>query len=136
VDQALRKDRPSLLASVTGVDRNPIATPLEAAEAVNRFFVDKVDALRTQALLPRVDAPNVSEEVPNITVDVCDDLQEVGNNPQEVGNDPQEVGNDPQEVSDIQQEVNDNVTSRISSSSFRTQREYQRKSRASIIRKH
>jgi hypothetical protein len=38
-DQALGKDRPSLPASVTGVDRNPTTTPLEAAEVVNRFFV-------------------------------------------------------------------------------------------------
>jgi hypothetical protein len=37
-DQALGKDCPSLPASVTGVDGNPMTTPLEAAEAVNSFF--------------------------------------------------------------------------------------------------
>jgi hypothetical protein len=70
------------------MDGNPTTTPLEAAEAVNRFFVDKVDALQAaKALLPRVDAPDVSEEVPDVTGDVPDKPQEVSNDPQEVGND-------------------------------------------------
>jgi hypothetical protein len=128
-DQALGKDHLSFPASVNGVDGNPTETPLEAAEAMNRYFVDKVDALCKKALLPQVDAPDVSEEVPDLTGEVPD-------NPQEVGNNPKEVRNDPQEVSDVQQEVNDNVTSRNSSLSFQTRREYQRQSRASIIRKH
>jgi hypothetical protein len=58
-----------------------------------------------KALLPRVDAPNVLEEVPNLTGDVPDD-------PQEFCNDPQEVGNNPQEFSDVQQEVDNDITSR------------------------
>jgi hypothetical protein len=103
-DQALGKDRPSLPASVTGVDRNPTTTPLEAAEAVNKFFVDKVDALHVKALLPQVDAPHVLEEVPDVTGDVPDHLQEVCNNLQELGDDLQEVGN-------VRQGVNDDVTS-------------------------
>jgi hypothetical protein len=44
-DQALRKDCPSLPASVTGADGRHTTTSLEAAEAVNKFFVDKVDNL-------------------------------------------------------------------------------------------
>jgi hypothetical protein len=123
-DQALGKDRPSLPASVNGVDGNPTATPLEAAEAMNRYFVDKVDALRAKALLPQVDAPEVSEEVPNVT-------GEVPNNPQKVGNNPQEVGNNPQEVSDVRQEVYVDVTSGRHVPkfffNFRTQREFQRR---------
>jgi hypothetical protein len=111
-DQALRKDRPSLPGSVNGVDGNPTATPLEAAEAMIRYFVDKVDALRKKVLLPRADAPDVSEEVPDVSEEVPDVTGEVPDNPQEVGNDPKEVCNDPQEVGDVQQEVDDNVTSR------------------------
>jgi hypothetical protein len=117
-DQALGKDRRSLPASVIGVDRTPRTTPMEAAEVMNRYIVDKVDALCKKALLPRADAPKVSEEVPDVseempdvTGEVPDDPQEVGNDPQEVGNDPQEVGNDPQEAGDVQQEVDDDVTS-------------------------
>jgi hypothetical protein len=82
---------------------------------MNRYFMDKVDAICANALLPQVDAPDVLEEVPDVTGEVPD-------NPQEVYNDPQEVGNDPQEVSDVQQEVDDtsrpDVTSRNSSSNF------------------
>jgi hypothetical protein len=95
-DQALGKDRPSLPASVNGVDKNPTATPLEAAEAMNRYFVDKV-----KALLPQVDAPDVSEEVPDVTGEVPD-------NPQEVCDDPQEVD---RKVSHVQQEIDNDITS-------------------------
>jgi hypothetical protein len=45
-DQALGKDRLSLPATVNSTDGTPTMTALEAAEAVNKFFVDKVDALR------------------------------------------------------------------------------------------
>jgi hypothetical protein len=58
-DQALGKDRPSLTALITGVDGNATTTPMEAAEVMNRFFVDKVDDLCKKALLPQV-----SDEVP------------------------------------------------------------------------
>jgi hypothetical protein len=97
-DQALGKDRPSLPASVTGVDGNTTTTPLEATKAVNRFFVDKVDALCVKALLPRVDAPDFSREVPDVTGDVPDNRQEVCDNPQEVSNNPQKVSDNRQEV--------------------------------------
>jgi hypothetical protein len=52
------------------MDRNPTASPLEAAEVMNRYFVDKLDALCAKALLPRVDVPDVSEEVPDVTGEV------------------------------------------------------------------
>jgi hypothetical protein len=110
-DQALGKDHPSLPASVTGVDGNPTTTPLEAAEAVNRFFVDKVDALRGKALLPRVDAPDESVEVPHIPREVPNVTGDVPDNPREVRNDPQEVRDDPQEVCHVRQEVDNDVTS-------------------------
>jgi hypothetical protein len=54
-DEALRKDRPSLPASITGAN-GPTTTFMEAAEVMNKFFVDKVDDLRKKALLPRADA--------------------------------------------------------------------------------
>jgi hypothetical protein len=79
---------------------------------MSRYIVDKVDALGAKALLPQVDAPDVSEEVPDVAGEVPENPQEVGNDLQDVGNDPQEVGNDPQEVGEVQQEVDDVVTSR------------------------
>jgi hypothetical protein len=44
VDQALWKDRPSLLASVNGVDRTPTTTPLEADEVMNRYFARRLSS--------------------------------------------------------------------------------------------
>jgi hypothetical protein len=68
-DQELGKDRPSLPASITGANGIATTTPIEAAEVMNRFFVDKVDDLRKKALRPQVpeDAPKVPEEVPDVT---------------------------------------------------------------------
>jgi hypothetical protein len=43
-DQALGKDRPSLPPSITGAN-GPTETPMEAAEVMNQFFLDKVDDL-------------------------------------------------------------------------------------------
>jgi hypothetical protein len=43
-DQALGKDRPSLPASITGAN-SPTTTPMEAADAMNKYFIDKVDDL-------------------------------------------------------------------------------------------
>jgi hypothetical protein len=54
-NQALGKDCPSLPATITGAN-GPTTTPMEAAEVMNKFFVDKVDDLRKKALLPRADA--------------------------------------------------------------------------------
>jgi hypothetical protein len=110
-DQALVKDLPSLPASVTGAEGNDRTTPLEAAKAVNRYFVDKVYALRKKALLPQGDAPNVSEEVPKVSEEVPNVTEEVPYDRQDVGHVPQEVGNVPQKVSNIQQEAAANITS-------------------------
>jgi hypothetical protein len=86
---------------VTGADRNATRTPMEAAEVMNRYFVDKVDDLCKKALLPQADAPDVSEEVPDILEEVPDVTGEVPYNPQDDGHIRQEVGNVPQEVSDV-----------------------------------
>jgi hypothetical protein len=43
-DQALGKNHPSLPASITGAN-GPTETPMEAAEVMNQFFLDKVDDL-------------------------------------------------------------------------------------------
>jgi hypothetical protein len=83
----------------------------EAAEVMNRYFVDKVDDLRKKELLPRADAPEVSEEVPNVSEEVPDVTGEVPYDPQDVGHVLQEVGNVPQEVNNVQQEADDDVTS-------------------------
>jgi hypothetical protein len=72
-------------------------TPLEAAEEVNRFCVDKVDALRAKALLPRADAPDVLVEVPHVPREVPNVSGEVPDNPQEVCDVRQEVDNNPQD---------------------------------------
>jgi hypothetical protein len=58
-DQALGKDRPSLLSSITSAN-GPTTTPMEAAEVMNKFFVDKVDDLRKKALLPSSPLLNVT----------------------------------------------------------------------------
>jgi hypothetical protein len=82
-DQALGKDRPSLPSTVTSAEGTPTSTTLEAAEAVNKLFVDRVDALRAAAITPQTylpyipgEAPNVLQEVPNNLGEVDDDLQE------------------------------------------------------------
>jgi hypothetical protein len=99
-DQALGKDRQSLPASITGADGKATSTPMEAAEVINRFFVEKVDDLHKKALRPRVseDAFKVPEEVPDVTG--------------EVPYVPQDASHVPQEASDVQQEADDDVTSR------------------------
>jgi hypothetical protein len=43
-DQALGKDRPSLPASITGAN-GPTTTPMEAADVMNKYFINKVDNL-------------------------------------------------------------------------------------------
>jgi hypothetical protein len=43
-DQALGKDRPSLPTSITGAN-GPTTTPMEDAEVMNKYFIDKVDDL-------------------------------------------------------------------------------------------
>jgi hypothetical protein len=43
-DQALGKDRPSLPASITSAN-SPTTTPMEAADVMNKYFIDKVDVL-------------------------------------------------------------------------------------------
>jgi hypothetical protein len=57
---ALERPRPSLPPSITGAN-GPTETPLEAAEVMNQFFLDKVDDLRKKALLPRL-----PEETPDV----------------------------------------------------------------------
>jgi hypothetical protein len=66
-DQALGKDCPSLPASITSAN-GPTETPLEAAEVMNQFFLDKVDDLQKKALLPRLleETPDVAGEVLHI----------------------------------------------------------------------
>jgi hypothetical protein len=105
-DQALGKDRPSLPASVTGADGKATTTPMEAAEVMNQYFLNKVDDLRKKALLPQVseDVPNFREEVPDVTGEVPYD-------PQDASHISQEVGNVPREVNNVQQEADDDVTS-------------------------
>jgi hypothetical protein len=138
-DQALGKDRPSLTASITNADRKATTTPMEAAEVMNRFFVDKVDDLREKALRPRVseDAPEVPEEVPDVPEEVPDVPEEVPEVtrevpyvPQGTGHVPQEVGNVPQEVNNVQKEPDEDVTFLNSSSSLQTLREFPRRLRA------
>jgi hypothetical protein len=43
-DQALGKDRPSRPASITGAN-GPTTTPMEAADVMNQFFINKVENL-------------------------------------------------------------------------------------------
>jgi hypothetical protein len=64
---------------------------------VNRYFVDEVDTLRKKSLLPRADAPDVSEEVPDVLEEVPDVTGEVPYNLQD--------------VSDVQQKADNDVTS-------------------------
>jgi hypothetical protein len=81
-DQALGKDRPSLPASITGAN-GPTTTPKEAADVMNKYFIDKVDDLRKKALLPR-ETPDNLQETP-------DDLQETPDDPQDAPLVAQEV---------------------------------------------
>jgi hypothetical protein len=55
-DQALGKDRLSLPASITGAN-GPTRTPMEAAEVMNQFFIDKVNNLCKMALHPSTGVP-------------------------------------------------------------------------------
>jgi hypothetical protein len=67
-DQALKKDRPSLLPFITGAN-SPTMTPMEAAEVINQFFIDKVEDLCKKALLPITgvpETPDVAGEVPRV----------------------------------------------------------------------
>jgi hypothetical protein len=135
-DQALRKDRPSLPASITSAN-GPTPTPMEAAEVMNKFFVYKVDDLRKKALLPRAtptsrpcprhDAhPHVTatlsptsrrsrlrplEEASEVPEEVPDVTREVLDNQQDAGHVPQGVDDILREVDDVRQEANDDVTS-------------------------
>jgi hypothetical protein len=70
-------------------------TALEAAQVVNKFFVDKVDALRAVALILRTDAPHIQVDAPHVPGDVPDVLQEVPNVPGEFNNNLQETHNIP-----------------------------------------
>jgi hypothetical protein len=131
-DQALGKDCPSLPATITSAN-GPTTTPMEAAEVMNKFFVDKVDDLRKKALLPRADThitatsspmsrqslPQPREDAPEVPEEAPDVAGEVPHFRQDTGQVSQEVGNIAQEVNDVRQEVNnvrqgpadDNVTS-------------------------
>jgi cell division protein FtsL len=103
--RALGKDRPSLPASITGAN-GPTKTPMEAAEVMNQFFLDKVDNLGKKALLPRL-----PEETPDVAGDVLHVQQETVQVPQEATHITQEVAHVAQEVDDVLQEANDNTTS-------------------------
>jgi hypothetical protein len=67
VDQALGKDGPSLPASITGAN-GPTTTPMEAADVMNKYFIDKVDNLRKKALFSE-EAPDVAGEIPHVRQD-------------------------------------------------------------------
>jgi hypothetical protein len=114
-DQALGKDRPSLPASITGANGH-MTTPMEAADVMNQFFIDKVDKLRKKALLPG-ETPDVAGEVPHVW--------------QDTGQVPQEAPHVAQEVNDVLQEANDDtmLSSQVppSTSSLRTRRGHRRR---------
>jgi hypothetical protein len=95
-DQALGKDRPSLPASITSAN-GPTTTPIEAADVMNKYFIDKVDDIRKKALF--------LEETP----DVAGELHHVR---QDTGQFPRDVSHVAQEVDDALQEAdNDTMTS-------------------------
>jgi hypothetical protein len=94
-DQALGKDRPSLPASINGAN-GPTTTPMEAAEVMNQFFIDKVNDLCKKAVLPS-EAPDVAGEVPHVR--------------QETGQVPQDAPHVAREVDDTLQEANNNTLS-------------------------
>jgi hypothetical protein len=79
VDQALGKDRPSLPASINGAN-GPTTTPMEAAEVMDQFFIDKVNDLRKKAVLPSTGVP---EETPDVAREVPHVWQETGQVPQD-----------------------------------------------------
>jgi hypothetical protein len=58
-DQVLGKDRPSFPSTVTSTEGIPTTTSLEAAEAVNNFFVDRVGSLLAAALTHQKSAPHI-----------------------------------------------------------------------------
>jgi hypothetical protein len=94
-DQALGKDRPSLPASITGAN-SPTTTPMEAADVMNKFFIDKVDDLRKKALFSE-ETPDVAGEVPHVRKDT--------------GQVPQDAAHVAQEVDNLLQEANDDIIS-------------------------
>jgi hypothetical protein len=96
-EQALEKDRPSLPAYITNAN-GPTTTPMEAAEVMNKFFVDKVDSLCKKALLlstHRVpeETPDVAGEVPHVQQETCQVLQDAAHVPQGGDSVPREVDN-------------------------------------------
>jgi hypothetical protein len=62
---------------ITGAN-GPTETPMEAAEVMNQFFLDKVDDLLKKALLPRLaeEAPDVAGEVLHVQQETSHVLQE------------------------------------------------------------
>jgi hypothetical protein len=76
-DQALGKDRPSLPTSITGAN-GPTTTPMEAADVMNKYFIDKVDDLQKKALFSE-ETPDVAGEVPHVRQEVDGALQEADN---------------------------------------------------------
>jgi hypothetical protein len=93
-DQALGKDRPSLPASIN-VANGPTTTPMEAAEVMNQFFIDKVNDLRKKAVLPSTGVP---EETPDVAGEVPHVRQETGQVPQDAAHVTREVDNILQEA--------------------------------------
>jgi hypothetical protein len=63
-DQTLGNNPLSLPATIIGAN-SPTETPMEAAEVMNQFFLDKVDDLQKKALLPWL-----PEEVPDVDGEV------------------------------------------------------------------
>jgi hypothetical protein len=91
-DQALGKDRPSLPASINGAN-GPTTTHREAADVMNKYFIDKVDDLRKKALLSE-ETPDVVEEVPHVRRDTGHVPQDAPHVAQEVDDDLQEANQD------------------------------------------
>jgi hypothetical protein len=85
-DEALGKDRPSLPSTLVNAAGIMTSSKLEAAEAINLFFIEKVDKLQETALSNPAAGAYVCQDAPDV-------LQEVPNLPQEVPNVPQEVPN-------------------------------------------
>jgi hypothetical protein len=91
-DQALGKDRQSLPASITGAN-GPTTTPMEAADVMNKYFIDKVDDLRKKALFSE-ETPNVAGEVPHVRQDTGQVPRDAAHVAQEVDAALQEADND------------------------------------------
>jgi hypothetical protein len=93
----LGKDRPSLPASITGAN-GPTTTPMDAADIMNKFFIDKVDNLQKKALFPNTgvleETPDVAGEVPHVRQDTSQVLQDAAHVAHEVNNIPQEADDD------------------------------------------